>query len=274
MSPPAPKWQIWFRRLAWLLIIPAFPWLVRLFIFQPTSLERRYQFDFENEFSELLLQTPDSVSIHALYFPVEQPRGLVVYLHGNADNLARWGRFARDFTDLDYAVLMIEYRGYGKSEKVPFTESGLFADALAGYTWARDQFAAEDIVLYGRSLGSGLANRLAATVPARQLILETPYYSLRDMVRLYIPFGVDWLTRDYPIRSDQYFVQHHLPTTIFHGTKDRVVPYGEGKRLAALRPDADFITIPGGGHKNLNRFPQYHTELARALAREDRKPQK
>ena len=260
------RWRI-FRWLgACLLLIILMPWLTRQFVFHPTTLPQDHQFDFDIPFEELRLSTADSVQIHGLFFPAAEPKGALLYLHGNADDLDRWGRFASDFTRLGFSVLMIDYRCFGKSDKASLTEEGLFQDALAAYHWLVQRFPPEDIVLYGRSLGSGIANRMAATVPARQLILETPYYSLTDMVGLYLPLLNEWLARDFPIPSNEYFLQHQLPTTIFHGTRDRVVPYKEGKRLAQLRPDATFITIPGGNHKNLNQYDLYHEELARVLA--------
>lgn len=259
------RWKSWLWRSSWLLLIPALPWLTRQFVFQAKSLPANHSFQFTTAATEVYLTTADTVRIHALYFEVEAPKGLVLYFHGNADNLDRWGKYAQDFVALGYAVLMIEYRGYGKSESTRITEDGLFADAKAGYDWARQHFDAADIVIYGRSLGSGIANQLATQVPARQLMLETPYYSIEAMVGFYMPLINPWLTKEYPLRSHRYLLQHQLPTTIFHGTKDRVVPYGEGKRLAALRPSARFVTIPGGNHKNLNQFPLYREALAEAL---------
>lgn len=255
----------WLRKaLKWssvLLVIPALPWIVRQIVFQPTSLPSDFAFSFDTAHKEITLTTADGIELNGLYFPVEQPKGTILYLHGNADNLARWGQYAEDFTRLGFAVWMIEYRSYGKSGSGYLSDEHLYQDALTAYHWIAEQIPSQELIIYGRSLGSGLAVRLAASLPARQLILETPYYSVEDLIGRYLPFWKSGLTQNIAFASYQYIQEVAMPISILHGTADGVVPYAEGQKLAALVPEATFITIEGGRHKNLRTFELYHQAL-------------
>lgn len=246
----------------WLIVPFVLAAVPEWFIFHPKTLPQDHIFPFEQPFEEFWLEPETGARIHGLWFQQENPQGLLLYFHGNAGSLDRWGQYAIDFTRHGYEVMMIDYRTFGKSTG-PRSEAALHRDAFAAYQLARTRFSGEAIILYGRSLGSGVATQLAAAVPARMLILETPFFNLRDVMKSYLPLmGSGALPSAYGFRSDLFIQQVQMPIHIFHGTQDGVVPYREGYRFKTLLGDrVDFLTLPGGGHHDLANFPAYKAHL-------------
>jgi uncharacterized protein len=236
------------------------------FIFQKRPLAADYTFHFEHSFEEIFLSA-GGARIHGLFFePSTAPTGKVVlYLHGNRGNLKRWGAAYRTFTELGYAVLLIDYRGYGKSSGCP-SEAGLYQDGEAAVQWLRSRYEMEDIVLYGRSLGSGVASYLASKYDVRLLILETPYDRLPHVVERQLPFPVPQRLFRHVFPNDRWLAKSRCPAYIFAGSRDKLIPLRLPLRLQPLLPSpAHFITIEGGGHRNLSVFAEYHFQLRRLL---------
>lgn len=235
------------------------------FLFRNTKLPIDYVYEFKGNFEELWFTPEANVKINALYFRTDSSKrkGLIVYFHGNADDLRRWGKHAEDFTKNDYDILMIDYRQFGKSTG-ELSEKALHSDAAYVYEWAKKRFAESEIILYGRSLGTGIATRLASENEPKMLLLETPYYNLSDVVKNYFPLIPYNLILKYQFRTDLCIKQVQCPIHFFHGTKDAVVPYKSSLKLAALlskKPSEILTTIPEGEHKNLGEFQLYHTAL-------------
>ena len=230
-------------------------------IFQPEKLHSDYNFNFEETFEEFYIPV-ENEKINALYFKTKQESsGTILYLHGNADNLNRWGKYARDFTARGYDVLMIDYRGYGKSDGTA-SEENIYKDAEATFQWLSKQVDNQQIIIYGRSLGSGPATYLAATNVAKMLILETPFESIDCVDDNKLPLMSFLFRSRVKFPNDQYIQKVDFPIFIFHGTEDFVVPYNCAKGLEDfLKPGDRFITIDGGGHKNLNEFETYYEQL-------------
>lgn len=241
--------------------------LQRQIIFQPSPLPASHTFTFEHPFQELYLaQKASAPRLHALFFPANNTsRGIVLYFHGNADNLQRWGQYTVDFTRHGFAVLAVEYPGYGKSEGKP-AESAFYQSARRAYDWARERYPKDEIIIYGRSLGSGPASWLAANAEARQLILETPFPSIPQLFRMrgsvaLVPFEPKV---KFPVGKHLQSVPY--PVSILQGTNDWVVPYRVATQLRKqLKPGDQFITIDGGSHKNLRTYPEYQEKLEALL---------
>ena len=241
------------------------------FVFQPHPLQQKHRFFFNvSQWEETWLETRDGVRLNALLFrtPVlEKSKGVILYLHGNKGNLQRWAKHQGAFTRLGYDFFAIDYRGYGKSEGRP-SEEGLYIDGETAYGWLLEHYREEDIVIYGRSLGSGVASRLAARRRPRLLILETPFDNMPNVVRAITRLPIPYSLFRVWFPNDHHLKQAKSPKYIFAGTRDRVVEYRLSQRLRPLLhyPEA-FITIDGAGHRNLDTFPRYHYELERVLAR-------
>lgn len=219
-------------------------------IFFPTPLPARYQPTFALPFTEINLPV-QGATINAVYFRAAQPKGVVLYLHGNGDIIPRLGSVADFFIGAGYDLLIPDYRGYGKSTGRIINEADLLADMDVVYRDLLARTPEGQIVIYGQSLGSGLATYLAAHHHPRAVILESPYVSVQAMAQWQLPWVPGWLVK-YPLRSDRYVAAITCPLYIIHGTRDRVIPYAQGQKLYALIPGPkEFFTVPAGGHGSL-----------------------
>ena len=233
-------------------------------LFLPQKLNKDYDFEFDFPYEELWL-SEENLTIHGIFFPTpDSSKGLILYFHGNADNLQRWGQYTVDFTSLGYDVMAIDYPGYGKSPGAP-SEEGLYQSAELAYEWALESYAKEDVIFYGRSMGSGPASYLSSRYPARMLILETPFHSVPDVLRERNSFVI-WWNNAYQFPNDKHLQLSDNLTYIFQGTADRIVPYSSAVKLKPfLQSEDQFIVIEGGKHKNLREFELYHEKLREIL---------
>lgn len=253
------------------LLVSLFYWAFQeRFIFVRFRVGPGYRFRFRHgvPFTEHRLHRPDGAVLHALLFKAEEPRGVVLYFHGNTGSLRRWGRRAPRFTKLGYHVLMPDYRGYGKS-RGRISEEALLADAMAWYDHLCAQWQEREIVVYGRSLGSGMAVPVAAVRKPRALLLETPFANLRDAVRHHLPWLPHrWLLR-YHFRNDRAIRRVRCPVRIFHGLRDTVVPFSSALFLYSLidtTVDREMLTFQDGHHNDLARFGRFNRAIAKVLA--------
>lgn len=234
-------------------------------LFFPVPLAQEYAYQFIHPFEEVFLLTEENASINALHFKVKNPKGVILYFHGNSGNLSRWGNFASFFVEQQYDVFIMDYRTYGKSFG-KLSEDAFYKDAQYCYDYLLKQYVETDISLYGRSIGTGVASYLASKNNPKQLILETPYYSIADVAKKRFPlFPVKPLLK-YEFPSNQFMLQVVCPVTIFHGTEDKIVPYASGKKLAEINPkNINLITIEGGEHNNLGEFEEYQNKISLLL---------
>ncbi len=235
-------------------------------MFGPDPLPANYAFNPKwGKFEEVWLAS-DGATVSALHFTVPQPKGVVLYFHGNAGSLRDWGAVATTFTRLGYDALMVDYRGYGKSSGQLHSEADFHADAQAAYNYLRQHYAEAQIVIYGRSLGSGVASYLAAHTHPRLLILETPYTSFEQIIADRVPILPIRLLLKYTLRTDAWIDQVHCPIALFHGTADSVVPYAHSQRLERqIKGPHEFITVSNGNHGDSAAFAEYRVNLARIL---------
>ncbi len=230
-------------------------------LFLPTTLEQDYQYNFKHNFKELYFDTEKDATINALHFKSQNSKGVILYFHGNAGDLSRWGIIAEYFVEKNYDVLIMDYRTYGKSTG-KLSEDALYKDAQYCYNYLLKHYSKDQITLYGRSLGTGIASYLASKNQAKQLILETPYYSILDVAEHRFPmFSVKRLLK-YHFPTFKYLTKTQCPITIIHGTDDGIVPYTSGEKLSKLDiNNLSFITVNGGDHNNLIEFQDYHKTI-------------
>jgi hypothetical protein len=237
-------------------------------IFYPEALPPDFQYSFPARFDEVTLGV-DGAAINALHFKTDKPKGVIIYFHGNAGNLRSWGEVALDFTRLNYDVLIPDYRGYGKSTGKIRNETMLHRDAAVVYNYLKESYPENQITIYGRSIGTGIAVYLAKEARPRMLILESPMFNMQDLAKHHYPLmpaTLVTLILKYPMRTDSWIADVPCPVYLFHGTKDDVVPYNSSERLLnLLGTQSRLITIPGGGHNNLSDSLLYHDELERIL---------
>lgn len=234
-------------------------------IFFPEKLPDTHRFDFKEKFEEINFSTEENVSINALLFKADTSTGLILYFHGNAGSLQSWGEVAKDFLLFGYDVLLIDFRGYGKSSGTISREEELHHDASYVFNAMKEKYGNEKIIIYGRSLGTGLASRLSSVVKPKALILETPFYSLTDMAKTVFPVLPASLILKYTFENYVYLEKTSCPVFLIHGTKDEIVPYHSSTRLAALSENITLYTIESGTHNNLSEFPEYHEVLKKII---------
>lgn len=232
-------------------------------MFKPEKLEKDFQFHYENqEIEEYNVETRDGAIINGLRFKVKDPKGIVFYLKGNSKSIKGWGKFAVDFTRHGYDVLMIDYRGFGKSTGSR-TQKAIKRDLQVVYNKIKENVDEKYIILYGRSLGSGFAAKLASTNSPRVLILDAPYYSLSKVAKRYMPFMPLSLLIKFPMPTYKWLRYVQCPIHIVHGTDDKLIPYKTSVKLSKIKPKQTTLhSIIGGGHKNLNTFESYHKILS------------
>ena len=177
-----------------------------------------------------------------------------VYFHGNAGNLMRRAERFRLMTAGGAGLLAFHYRGYGGSGGVP-GEDELHRDAAAIYAEAERRFPGHKLIIFGESLGTGVATRLAITAPAAGLILDSPFMSVQDRAEAtyaWLPVG---LLINHPFRSDQAIAKVRMPLLVLHGARDMIVPISDGERLFALASEPKtFVRYADAGHVGAFRF--------------------
>ncbi len=240
------------------------------FIFKPEKLDKNFEFNYQgiaDKFEELNFETEKGVNINGIRFYHNDPKGLLIYFHGNTRSIKGWSKYAKDFTRCGYDVLMIDYRGFGKSTGKR-SEANMNIDSQFIYNRMRAKFGykEENIVIYGRSLGSGFACKLASNNKPKILILDAPYYSFSHLTNRFLPFMPVAMILRFSIRTDIWIRYVHCPIFIIHGTKDWLIPYSSSVRLKNLVPlKARLVPIYGGGHNNLPSFPEYHQKVEEIL---------
>jgi fermentation-respiration switch protein FrsA (DUF1100 family) len=205
---------------------------------------------------EVKLQTADGLSLLSWYLPPRNSHPVIAYFHGNGGHIGyRTGRL-RQFAEHGYGVLMLEYRGYGGNPGTP-TEIGLYADAAAALNFLDQQgIRPGRVVLYGESLGSGVAVRLAAQRDIAALILEAPFTSVAEVAQHHYSFFVPaaMLVRD-RFDSRSLIGEVKVPILVLHGERDRIVPMRFGRALFDAAPEPkEFWTAAEAGHEGLARF--------------------
>ena len=162
---------------------------------------------------------------------------------------------------------MIDYPGFGKSSG-KFSEKILYDWSRQLYKFARSTYASDSIIIYGKSMGTGLASYLASREKCRRLILETPYYDMPSVISHYLPIYPVGSMLHYKLPNYEYLQFVDEPVSIFHGTEDGVITYRNAKRLKSyLKTTDEFVTITGGKHNNLYSFPLVTHKLDSLLQR-------
>lgn len=240
------------------------------FFFQPEKLPPDFKFAYEHlKAEEKTVETEPGAQINYLHFQVNEPKGVVIYLKGNTKSIKGWGKFAIDFTRLGYEVIMMDYRGFGKSTGKRTAEA-MKRDSQFIYDIVKKEFSEEKIVVYGRSLGSGFAARLASKNNPRLLILTSPIYSLLRTIHRYLPFMPAKPFLRYNIPTFQYLKNVRCPIKIIHGSDDRLVPIKTAVDLSEINPKLTRLyVILGAGHINVHHFEEYHRVMEEIF--EDRK---
>lgn len=234
-------------------------------IFMPEHLPKDFAFRFDQPFQEFPIRTKDGITLSGLLFKVNNAKGLIFYLHGNAGSLREWGEVARTYLAFGYDVFLLDYRGYGKSEGTIISETELFGDVQAAYDRMKDRYPEQKIVVLGYSIGTGMATKVASSNHPRMLILQAPYYSLVDMMKRFYPIIPTFILK-YKFRNDINIRNCAGPVIIFHGDQDEVIDCRASFRLKPLmKPTDTLVLLPGQGHNGMTDNSAYVAAIQRML---------
>ncbi|MFB0612019.1 alpha/beta hydrolase [Aurantiacibacter poecillastricola] len=220
--------------------------------------------DVPGGFEQVRYTTADGIDLAAGYRPAREGMPTLLFFHGNGASWQTTPLVTSLLSEKGYGVLAAEYRGYNGNPGSP-SEAGLYADGQAAYDFLRARgLAAQDIVLVGNSIGSGVATHLASEVNARALVLISPFDSLEETASR----KMRWL----PIRQllrDRYdnsgkFPHLTLPILILHGEEDTLIALDQAQALAEAHPDTKLVTYEGWGH-DLVVHPPVQDEIAAFL---------
>ncbi len=228
------------------------------FIFKPEKLKADFQYKYDAPFEELFFDVEPGVRINGLHFYVKDPLGLILYFHGNSRSIKGWAKYAKDFYRYKYDVVLVDYRGFGKSTGKR-KEEDMLSDMQFVYAELAKKYKEDHLIVYGRSLGSGFACKVASDNDPRYLILDAPYFSFAKAIERFLPMMPVRLLLRFHLRTDKWLGKVKCHTYIIHGTKDWLIPISNSEKLQAINPRMiTLIRVEGGGHNNLPSYNEYH----------------
>ncbi|NCA73189.1 MAG: alpha/beta hydrolase [Sphingobacteriia bacterium] len=244
-------------------------------VFHPTRVLVETPADWGLDYEDVELIARDGTLLHGWFIDHPAATHTLLFFHGNAGNISHRGDSIAILQRLGLSVLIIDYRGYGRSGGRP-SEAGLYLDAQAAWDHLIDdrRIAPERIILFGRSLGAGVAADLAARVRPAGVILEAGFSSARDMARHLYPVLHHVLLMRYDFDAAARLGQVRAPVLILHSQGDEIVPDALGRRLfAAASEPKRFVTLRGGHNDGfLASQPDYARTLAEFIATLDPSP--
>jgi fermentation-respiration switch protein FrsA (DUF1100 family) len=200
------------------------------------------------DFEDVVFKSADGLDLSGWYIPADTPKFTVLFCHGNGGNIAHRLDSINIFHNLGLNCFIFDYRGYGRSQGKP-SEEGTYTDAMAAYKWLNEEkkIPAENIIVFGRSLGGSIAAQLASKVEAGALIVESAFTSYVDIGKEYYSYmPVRWFAR-FGYRTIDYIGNVRCPVMLIYSGNDEIVPFKFGLELyEAANEPKEFIEIFGG----------------------------
>lgn len=257
--------QGWIRKsVVWVVLVYLLGGALLYFfqdamLFHPEPLSPGHAFLFDQPFEDTTISR-DADNLNIVKFSTQNSKGIVLFFHGNRKHVEHYKKYPPFFLRNQYEVWMIEYPGFGKSTGKR-NEERLYEQARIMYDLAVKQQLPGNIIIYGKSIGTGIAAHLASTSGCRQLIMETPYYSLHALAHYYFPIYPAHLMMKYHFPIHQYLHKVRVPVTIIHGTDDEIIPFKNAARLKKEHPRIQLIRIEKGRHNDLSEFPLFQQSV-------------
>jgi fermentation-respiration switch protein FrsA (DUF1100 family) len=259
-----------FIKVSLLIVAAITLFNILVFINQPSMLFYPYRqldatpLDWGMQYEDVAITTSDGIRLHGWYLPAADAKKVVLFFHGNAGNISHRSESLAIFHSLGLSVLIIDYRGYGKSEG-SVSEQGLYRDAVAAWNYLAEtrSFKPDDIVIFGRSLGGAVAANLAGKVQPRALIVESTFSSTRDMANKMMPVLSRMIIMRYAFDTERAIQAVHAPVLVMHSRDDEIIPYELGKKVyEAAREPKTFYLLVGGHNDGFTRsMPGYRYRL-------------
>jgi len=250
------------------LVLAFLWWRQESLLFYPVPLPADHPLATAPDIRERTVDVPGA-RLSVLHLQRPGARGVVFFLHGNAGNLQGWFSNADFYRDAGYDLVMPDYRGFGKSTGRIASAQQLREDVRAVWSQVAPQYRGRKVVLYGRSLGTGLAADLAQELSAQGqppdlTVLVSPYTSFRALAAEFYPWVPAALLR-YPLETESHLPRIVGPVLLVHAEKDRLIGVHHLRRLQQVLPGARVLVVPGADHNDLHESPVYREELRRAL---------
>lgn len=253
--------MLYAAMLAWLW------WHQEKLLFAPVVLPANQLLAKAADIHEVMVEVPGA-RLSALHLRLPNPKGVVFFLHGNGGALDTWFVNPEYYRAVNFDLFMIDYRGYGQSTGAISSEAQLHADVAAAWAGVAPQYVGRKVVIYGRSLGSGLAAGLAAKMSVSLApdltVLVSPYTSMGALAAAHYRWVPQWVLR-YPMRTDALIGKIRGRLLLIHGEQDLLIPPSHSDALLVLAPTAALIKIPGAAHNDLQDFDAYLNAFGQAL---------
>lgn len=234
-------------------------WLVNMMItsmiFFPVREFSARPEDFNLTAEDMWCETEDGVRLHGWFFKAKESSFYLLFFHGNADNISIRLPKAEQWVKRGVSVLLVDYRGYGKSEGSIKTGDDLTMDARAALKWLQEKkdYAPSKIILYGESIGAVPAIDLATEEKFKAIILEAPFTSLKELAKRHYGLAPDFLLKDFLMDNTSKISRLKSPLFILHGTEDEIVPFEMGKQLFEKAPaPKQFLAIEHAHHNDIS----------------------
>ena len=236
------------------------------FFFLPDVLPENFEFDFDDDFEELYFEVDKNVYLNSILFKTKhRKRGLIYYLHGNSGCVESWGQIAKIYIQRGYDLLLLDYRGYGKSDGRISNESELLSDVQYVYDKMKDRYSEQKIVLIGCSIGTGLAAHLGSVNNPKKVILIAPYFSMKRLVNEIVPFVPNFYLK-FRLMTNFKITDIKCPIVLIHGKQDKVINYKHSIDLSLLtKTEDDLLLIKDAGHNNIDDHREYQKLLDKIL---------
>ena len=234
-------------------------------VFIANKLPKNYKFQFNEEFQEINIPSFDSKIQNGLLFKSKNSKGLIFYLHGNAGSIDSWGNNASIYTNLNYDIFFLDYRGFGKSEGEIENQEQVFKDISIVYDNVISNYKDKKNVIIGYSIGTGLATYLASIKNPNILILQAPYYNFLEFSTSRAPYFPDFLKK-FQFETNKYIANVTSQVYIFHGKNDKLIPIENSIRLkSVLKTNDKFYSLDNQGHIGINENLEFQEKLKEIL---------
>lgn len=266
-----------FKTLGTVLILVVFAGVGYFYTMQeqlilgPKPLAKDYAFEFDTPFEEVNINVENGETINCLHFFHGKPKGVILFLHGKGTNLAYWGGRAEMLVEYGYDVLVLDYRGFGKSTN-NLSEDNMRADSEASYEYLKERYNEKDIVIHGVSLGTAMASYLNAKKNPKCCILVSPYCSMIEVAHFnkpILPYYVLQMILRFPLYTEKFIAQAKSKIYIFHGTNDMLIPYAHSEKILKIAEEKNvsvtLYSLEGFGHDRMDEQKEYRTKVAELL---------
>lgn len=232
-------------------------------LFNTVKLDSNHVFEFSDSFEEHEIIMRDSIKLHGVLFKAKETKGLILWLPGGRGMIDSIGINAHFYTDLNYDLFLLNYRGFGKSEGTISSENQFNQDMQSVYDYFKATYGENKIIIFGYSLGTGPASALSANNNPKLLILKAPYFNMFELSEKVFPFIPVSLLQKYKFPIAENLQKTNCKVVIFHGDSDKKISIDVSYRLkASLKPSDTLFVLKGQGHNDFIKNPEYLQKLS------------